>query len=343
MDWIRALFLDEYKPEPLPSQQELIELAKHYYPPRGELKVHVCDFGLGRAEHTEITLGEVEEYWQVKPEWVDVRWIHAPLGLGLAHSSIEDIFLHDGEKGRKFEMAGRAGWPYLETEVLNFRGKENFQEMRDVYLLLKSLPGFEDQLEKHIWDGEGNSSFQSDVEWRSGHLDLKASYWNMTASDMPWQLSEGITMGSQGPTEGLKPIGRHIEKQSLSAHPFFTGAQLVRNPFRTFHRGDGFLLSLSPMAGVNYLDKHLSKYISEPLDAMFDNDDASAVGHVYHAFAENGSASWHRRTTEWFLVYLLSEVGITLHALRQGFNAPSMEHAYSVVIQDLVSALNRQT
>ncbi len=337
MDSVQGLFMKEYRSESLPSQQELIDLAKHYYPPRGELTVHVCDFGLGRAEHTEITLGEVEEYWQVKPDWVDVRWIHAPLGLGLAHSSIEDIFLHDGEKGRKFEIAGRAGWPYLETEVLNFRGKDNFQEMRDVYLLLKGMEGLEDQLEKHIWDGEKNSSFQSDVDWRADHLNLKASYWNMTASDMPWQLSEGITLGSQGPTEGLKPVGRHIEKQSLSTHPFFTKAQLVRNPFRTFHRGDGFLLTLSPMAGVNYLDKHLSKYISEPLDAMFDNDDASAVGHVFHAFATNGSASWHRRSTEWFLVYLLSEVGITPHPLRQGFNAPSLEHAYSVVIQDLVS------
>lgn len=113
MDLVRGLFMKEYRSEPLPSQQELIELAKHYYPPRGELTVHVCDFGLGRAEHTEITLGEVEEYWQTKPEWVDVRWIHAPLGLGLAHSSIEDIFLHDGAKGRKFEIAGRAGWRRL--------------------------------------------------------------------------------------------------------------------------------------------------------------------------------------------------------------------------------------
>lgn len=339
-DMVKGLFLDQYRAEPLPSDQELINLAKHYYPPRGELKVHVCDFGVGRAEHTEITLGEVEEYWQAKPDWVDVRWIHAPLGLGLAHSSIEDIFLHDGEKGRKFEVAGRAGWPYLETEVLNFRGKENFQEMRDVYLLLKELEGFDDQLEQHIWDGEQKSSFQSDVEWRADHLNLKASYWNMAASDMPWQLSEGIAMGGQGPTEGLKPIGRHSEKQTLSQHPFFAKAQLVRNPFRTFHRGDGFLLTLSPMYGVNYLDKHLSKYLTEPLDAMYGNDDASAVGHVFQAFAENGTATWHRRSTEWFLVYLLSEVGITPHPMRQGYNAPSMEHAYSVVIQDLVSYFN---
>lgn len=166
---------------------------------------------------------------------------------------------------------------------------------------------------------------------------METNYWNMASSDMPWQLSEGIAMGGfGGPTEGLKPVGRHIEKQTLSSHPFFAKAQVVRNPFRTFHRGDGYLLTLSPMAGVNYLDKNLLKHLSEPIDAMFDNDTASAVGHVFKAFSERGTSTWHRKTTEWFLVYLLSEVGCTPHVLRQGYNAPPMESAYSVVIQDLV-------
>ena len=156
-DVLLGLLFETYQQPPLPEHEELVRLAKHYYPPRGELKVHVCDFGEGRAEHSEITLGDVEEYWQQKPEWVDVRWIHAPLGIGLAHSSIEDIFLHDGEKGREFEKAGRSGWPYLETEVLNFRSQDNFQEMRDVYLLLNELEGFEERLEEHIWDGDYNS------------------------------------------------------------------------------------------------------------------------------------------------------------------------------------------
>ena len=41
-------------------------------------------------------------------------------------------------------------------------------------------------------------SFHSDVNWRAGHLGIKANYWNMAASDMPWQLSEGIAMGGFG-------------------------------------------------------------------------------------------------------------------------------------------------
>ena len=142
-------------------------------------------------------------------------------------------------------------------------------------------------------------------------------------------------MGMQGPRDGLKPLHRQVDKQTLSSHPFYKDSQLVRNPFRTFHRSDGFLLTLSPMAGVNYLDKNFHRHLSEPIDAMFDNDDASAVGHAFQAFADNGTSTWHRRTVEWFLVYLLTEVGVTPHPVRQGFNAPSFESAYSAVIQDL--------
>lgn len=64
----------------------------------------------------------------------------------------------------------------------------------------------------------------------------------------------------------------------------------------------GYLLTLSPIAGVNYLDKNMKKHLEEPLDAMFDNDDASALGHVFQAFAQQGTSTWHRRTMEWFLV-----------------------------------------
>ena len=144
--------------------------------------------------------------------------------------------------------------------------------------------------------------------------------------------SENILVG---PRDGLRPIQRHVEKQVLGAHPFYKNAQLVRNPFRTFHRSDGFLLSLSPMAGVNYLDKNFNRHLSEPIDALFENDDASAVGHVFQAFADQGTNTWHRKTVEWFLVYLITEVGVTPHNFRQGCNAPSFESAYSSVIQDL--------
>ena len=375
-EWLLAWVIPKYQQAPLPHVEELKSLIRHYYPPRSELKCHVCDFGSDRAEHKVVDLGELEEYWQTKPAWVDVRWIHAPLGLGLTHSSVEDIFLHDGPNGREFENAGRSGWPYLETEVLNFRHRDNFQTMRDIYLLLHDKSEMLDDLNESTWRADRNASLHTDVDWRADHLAMEPSFWNLVDADMPWlvifpnpslpivscplpasrdmsydprtipsrgvlnrisfrQLSEGLAMGAMGPRDGLRPIVRHVDKQILSSHPFYNNAQLVRSPFRTFHRSDGFLLSLSPMAGVNYLDKNFNRHLSEPIDALFDNDDASAVGTCIKAFADKGTNTWHRKTVEWFLVYLITEVGVTPHNFRQGCNAPSFESAYSSVIQEL--------
>lgn len=41
-------------------------------------------------------------------------------------------------------------------------------------------------------------------------------------------------------------------------------------------------------------------------------------------------------------IYLITEIGVTPHNIRQGFNAPSLEHAYQSVIQDLVSIVYLQ-
>ncbi|KAG8534270.1 uncharacterized protein KY384_001114 [Bacidia gigantensis] len=334
-DYMLSWLLQHFRHSPIPDSEELKSLARHYYPPRSELKCHVCDFGPGKAEHKVVDLGQIEEYMVVKPDWADVRWVHCPLGLGLMHSSVEDIFMHEGEIGRSFENAGRSGFPYLETEILNFRHRENFQEMRDVYLLLRDRDELDDDLNESTWKADHNASLHTDIDWRAKHLATKPNFWNLVSSDMPWQLSEGLSMGAMTPKFGLQAISRKVEDQILSMFPFYEDAQLVRDPFRAFHRGDGFLLTLSPMGGVNYLDKSFSEHLAEPLDAMFENDDASAVGHSYQAFAESGTDSWHRRNVEWFLIYLMTEVGTTPHPMRQGFNAPTVDSAYSSVIQEL--------
>lgn len=199
--------------------------------------------------------------------------------------------------------------------------------MRDVYLFLKSLKDFQEPLNDCVWDGDENANLHSDIDWRAEHLGMDATYWNLVDSDMPWQLTEGIAMGNQGPVEGLRPIGRHIDKQALSSHPFFGESQLVRNPFRCFHRSDGmyascivalllmwigYLLTLSPMAGVNYLDKNMAQHLDDPVELIFDNDNASAVGHVFQAFAEQGTTSWQKRTVEWFLVSIRKRLSVNV-------------------------------
>ena len=43
-----------------PDESDLLSLAKYYFPPRAELKVVVCDYGDGRFNRFEETLGKIE-------------------------------------------------------------------------------------------------------------------------------------------------------------------------------------------------------------------------------------------------------------------------------------------
>lgn len=74
------------------------------------------------------------------------------------------------------------------------------------------------------------------------------------------------------------------------------------------------------MAGVNYLDKNLAQHLDDPIDLIFDNDNASAVGHVFQAFAEQGTTSWHRCTVEWFLVSGQEQVEVNVLRTGRGAN-----------------------
>lgn len=156
------------------------------------------------------------------------------------------MFLHeppaDAPSGREFENGGTPGWPYLEMETLNFRAKQNFQEMRDVLLLLSKDPKLahlKPRLDQLTWESLKNKNLLQDILWRADHVSGSTAYWDMAEPDMPWQLSDGPDLINHPSTRGIRPVGRKIEQQALSKHPFFKDSQLVRNPFRCFHRADG--------------------------------------------------------------------------------------------------------
>jgi hypothetical protein len=44
----------------MPSEQKLYHSINHFFPPRSEIKVIVCDFGEGRAERNEVRMGDIE-------------------------------------------------------------------------------------------------------------------------------------------------------------------------------------------------------------------------------------------------------------------------------------------
>lgn len=91
------------------------------------------------------------------------------------------------------------------------------------------------------------------------------------------------------------------------------------------------------MRGVNYLDRHFKRHLAEPQDAIFDNDVASAISFVRQQFKNSGTQKWHRVSVEWLLVHIITEIGVTPHADRQGANAPTLEGAYEDLIQQFVS------
>ena len=90
------------------------------------------------------------------------------------------------------------------------------------------------------------------------------------------------------------------------------------------------------MRGVNYLDRNLQRHLQEPQNAIFDNDVASAIALVRRHFQHSGTRNWHRIEVEWLVAHLMTEIGVTPHADRQGFNAPTLETAYQDVIQQFV-------
>ena len=234
------------------SKNDLVSLACYHFPPRSALQVLVTDYKPGSVDCFEINLGDIQQFMSNKPSNVDVRWLHAPLGLGPVHSTIEDMFLHAGQPaGRKFLNLGRSGWPYAEIEVLNFQSRTRFQEKRDVYHMLKEYGGISDTLTNKCWEGfdkdlrRDEKGILDDLKWRFGHLgitpdfDSLSDFWTVVCSDISWQLSEGLSMASYGPLDGLQPSFLRADDQALHHHDFFNGSQLVRDPFRFFHRGDG--------------------------------------------------------------------------------------------------------
>ncbi|KAI4183082.1 MAG: hypothetical protein L6R41_005612 [Letrouitia leprolyta] len=87
------------------------------------------------------------------------------------------------------------------------------------------------------------------------------------------------------------------------------------------------------MRWVNYLDKNFQRHLNEPGNAIFENDVASVVAFVRQQFQDTGTQKWHRASVEWLLVHLITELGVTPHADRQGQNAPTLDRAYKSILQ----------
>ena len=97
----------------------------------------------------------------------------------------------------------------------------------------------------------------------------------------------------------------------------------------------GFLLTLSPAAGIDYLDKNIGKHLQNSTRCLLDNEEASAVAHIFQQFQKTGTSTWYKKTVEWFVVYLITEISTTPHNIRKGYNCPSLMEGYDQVVHEL--------
>ena len=96
---------------------------------------------------------------------------------------------------------------------------------------------------------------------------------------------------------------------------------------------------MSAAAGVDYLNRDLQTYLEESRDSLFQEEEATVVAHALSAFEKTGTKNWSKATVEWFLIYIVTELGATPHNIRQGHNAISIMNAFQYVVQGLVSLL----
>ena len=233
------------------NKTEMLDLANYHFPPRSDIKVHITDFGDSRADSYEIPLSKFQDFMSNKGPSVKVRWMHVPLGIGPLHSTIEDVFLYAGKRGRQFEALGRYGWPFAEIEVLNLQSRRQYQQKRDAFHMLREQTHLLDGLNQRSWNNfepqgcNREESILQDLKWRTTHLGLAddektlPDFWTVASSDISWQLGEGVSMPAYGPLERIDPIVREHLEQALHRDKTYGSVQIVRDVFRCFHRDDG--------------------------------------------------------------------------------------------------------
>jgi hypothetical protein len=78
---------------------------------------------------------------------------------------------------------------------------------------------------------------------------------------------------------------------------------LVPRPF-TDHP-IGFLLTMAPMPGLDFLDADLDQHLDAPKEAFFDNEHASVIGLMFELFSKTGTATWVSIRTPYRRVYTM--------------------------------------
>jgi len=241
--------------------------------------------------------------------------------------------------GKAFTDAGMTGFPYLANiHTLAFYDFKYFQEQLAAWNVLSKFPNLQNGPRKSLIQ-DLDPKQTRDLHWRSNYLHKELNFWDMTKADFPYLVSE-CSIGDLNPRNRELPdfLGV-VNPPAVAEMAGFKDSLMMISHFRAFHRSDGFLLTFTPQPGVGYLGKDFRNWIDPSNDLLMDPD-ASAIGFASSTFLTTGTQKWHRKTVEWFLVYLVTELLATPNNHRQGNSAPTLTNGYHQVAADLVRKKN---
>ncbi|KAL8670641.1 MAG: hypothetical protein Q9168_004835 [Polycauliona sp. 1 TL-2023] len=366
------LFASVYsKRPPCPSRSELRRLALFFFPSRATgIQVDICDFGDNRFERHETTIDKLEPYFQSKPDWATLRWMsvysnqykHAvqltsyktcpswsgsrksgkPVLLASCvlrpQSNITESFELAGAKAQSPVVRHHHAGRDLSCEATSLRDRQYLQDQLDVFNILRSQNSLMDD-----FDVRSPSRNEPEVNWSMKKMakmyDIGTSFWHLCLTDIPWQLGEGTRTSLLDADLGINPASTTVQDQFLSRHPSYENAVLVRSLFQCYHR-PGYVLTMSPLAGINYLNKTNMQDLQFRTGSRAANDHASFINSFMRRYRETGTALWPIKSTEWFVLELLTQLLVTPCQSRSSKSIPGIQNAYIPSARELRS---RQT
>ena len=98
----------------------------------------------------------------------------------------------------------------------------------------------------------------------------------------------------------------------------------------------GFVLTLSPLAGKQLLDKAGLRQIQSRPGTRAALDESSFIGYFMAKYAQSGTKDWPVKSTTWFVVEVLTQLAITPFPFPSRTPVPSLQSAYTPIVRDLV-------
>ncbi|RYP19187.1 hypothetical protein DL765_003502 [Monosporascus sp. GIB2] len=132
-------------------------------------------------------------------------------------------------------------------EILDLRSTQSIQGSRDLLRILNDEKRITDILDSGIFAGDNNENLKKDLTWRAQYVGQGLDFWELAKADLPWQISEGSHLNMNGPSEGVRTTELENVSQSLAMHAFFKDSYIARNPFRSFHRDDAYLVCIDEL------------------------------------------------------------------------------------------------